>query len=354
MRHPFWRWTGWLSIGLTGCLHGQDWRAAVAKPTARAVVDRHESRPVPKVVGPFRSGAPKFAPPADVVTPTLPSTAVVRKPTVPQEVALPSTSKPVPQPHTAQVVTAEHRVPPTTSAVLQTVSGEVTQKASPAAATPSPIIAEQPRSDVFAEFERAIPLRQPVAKSLAPVADDLVESVVVQRRKFEPQAELPIITPANAIASTKPSVVQVSHSKSSESGTSDNQPRSLFSKSAVPAKELPDVTETTTAASAESHREEGETAVRPHDVSILVEQVFEDLRQRRLTDARKRTDWLKQLVKQRESVNSANTRGEVPQAESSNAHSGEPRRLDADPQATAVEKSAPETFFDDDESSKSQ
>ena len=35
MRYPFWKWTqwaSWLCVGLSGCLHGQDWRAAAKPP----------------------------------------------------------------------------------------------------------------------------------------------------------------------------------------------------------------------------------------------------------------------------------------------------------------------------------
>ena len=68
MRHPFWKWTqwtSWLCVGLSGCLHGQDWRAAVSKPLTRPVADRRESLPQPKVIGPRRQQRTAFVPPTD-------------------------------------------------------------------------------------------------------------------------------------------------------------------------------------------------------------------------------------------------------------------------------------------------
>lgn len=90
--------------------------------------------------------------------------------------------------------------------------------------------------------------------------------------------------------------------------------------------------------------------VRPQDVSVLVEQVFEDLRQRRLNEARQRTEWLKQLVKKREPAGLTKGAEEAAASNTSNTDSDEPRWLQVDPQATAIEKTATEAFFDDEES----
>lgn len=358
MRHPFWRWAGWLSIGLSGCLHGQDWRAAVTNPTTRPVADQRESRPQPKVVGPFRGGQPKFVPPAEVsnapaiaVRPATPS----RVPQFPKEVTLSPASKPEPRVRTQQVTPAGHEVPQTALATSQkvapAVSAETSQVVSPKETAAPPVVVESPRTEPFAEFERTIPSRHPVVvKPAVPPAKPV--EVVVEESEPEQPAPLPVITPAGAIVAAKPMEIQPSRSRSLEPDvpSSDERPRGLFSKSAVLAKELPDVTDTTAATAKDSPDVDAETSVRPQDVSVLVEQVFEDLRQRRMDDARQRTEWLKQLVRKRAPASSANGVEDGASMETSENHSGEPRRLNVDPQATAVEKAVPETFFDDEES----
>ena len=72
------------------------------------------------------------------------------------------------------------------------------------------------------------------------------------------------------------------------------------------------------------------SAAQPRDVALLVDQVFEDLRQRRLADARQRTEWLKQLVARR------STKHEI----------SEPRMLDDIKAATPIESAEVEDFFD--------
>lgn len=358
MRHPFWRWTGWLSIGLTGCLHGQDWRAAVSKPLTRTVADRCESRPVPKVVGPLRNVSPKFALPAEVAAqPALAAqpVAIKRVPQFPPEVSLPPAAPPEERSRKSLVTPVGHAVSATIpQTVVQAASAETPQSVRPSPVTPSLVVEAPPRTGPFAEFERAIPMRQSVVASLATPQAEPAEVIVVEPRKPEPSTALPVITPAGAIISAKPVVTQSSRSESStpEDSSLDDRPRGLFSKSAVPAKELSDVTEITAVPAKDLIRAEAELSVRPQDVAVLVEQVFEDLRQRRLNDARQRTAWLKQLVKQRAPASPAKVLGEEVPAASDGERSVEPRRLESNPQATAVEKSAAETFFDDDESTK--
>ena len=363
MRHPFWKWTGWLSIGLTGCLHGQDWRAAVSKPLTRTVADRRESRPVPKVVGPLRNASPKFAPPAEVAAQpafTAQPVAIKRVPQLPPEVSLPSAAQPEERSRKSLVTPVGHAVSATLpQTVVQAASAETPQSVRPSPVTPPLVVEAPPRTGPFAEFERAIPMRQSVVTSLATPQAEPAEVIVVEQRKSEPSTALPIITPAGAIISAKPVATQSSRSESSkpEDSPLDDRPCGLFSNSAVPAKELSDVTEITAVPAKDLIRAEAGLSVRPQDVSVLVEQVFEDLRQRRLNDARQRTAWLKQLVKQRAPASPAKVLGEeVPAASDGERSDGErsvePRRLESDPQATAVEKSAPETFFDDDESTK--
>ena len=371
MRHPFWQWTGWLSIGLTGCLHGQDWRAAVTKPATRSVADRRESRPVPKVVGPFRQSSSKFVPTADVAAPPLlteKATTVQPVPQFPREVALPTVAKSEQPSLQSRVTPVGHSVTVTTlQAVVPAANVDDPQVTTPKAAVPSPIVEAPPSTGPFAEFERAIPGRQIVVSRPAEPRADLVENVivenvVVQNRTSEKSTALPVITPAGAMFSGKPVATQkkLLERAEPEDLSSDDQPRGLFSKSAGSAKESLDVNELTVVSTKELVtkevppkdlvRAEIVPSVRAQDVSVLVEQVFEDLRQRRLSDARQRTAWLKQLVKQRApATSSRHPREEIPTTAEAGS-SVEPRRLEYDPQATAVEKSAPDAFFDDVES----
>lgn len=353
MRHPFWRWAGWLSIGLSGCLHGQDWRAAVSKPTTRPVADQRESRPQPKAVGPLRSGQPKFVPPTETTNPP----AVVAQPAMgknaqspAREVALPLASKSEPRVRAQQVTPVGHETPQTISpAVVPAAFAEAPQAIGQTAITSPSIVGESPRTGPFAEFERTIPSRGSVSTKAAELPAKPVEVVVEENEPEEP-ASLPVITPAGAsMPPKKPIEIQPARSRSLEPDAlpSDDQPRGLFSKSAALTKELPDVTDITAAAKSPAD-EHAEPSVRPQDVSVLVEQVFEDLRQRRVNDARQRTEWLKQLVKQRASAGSNGAKDEA-SLEAMENHSGEPRRLNVDPMATAVEKPALETFFDDEE-----
>ena len=93
----------------------------------------------------------------------------------------------------------------------------------------------------------------------------------------------------------------------------------------------------------ESMHADLEQAARPRDVAVLVEQVFEDLRQRRLDQARQRTAWLKQLVSRRE-----------PALEESSAAKqagtrAEPQQLRVDQSAAPVHKSPSDKLLNDDE-----
>lgn len=374
MRHPFWRWTGWLSLGLAGCLHGQDWRAVVSKPTSRPVADRRESRPQPKVVGPVRGGQPKFVPPAEVATPA----AIESRPAVARAVQaaplseqhkVPPKVKPELQTRRSEIIPVGLDVPKAAPSVTQSVVPPVAASASPAntsasvTSPPSSLVIERPRSEGFAEFERTIPTRQfdSVNRSVQPA--DAIEVVVTEKSEpdkatalSEKAPALPVITPAGALVPTKPVISPGSSSRTlePEAAASEDRPRGLFSNSVPRAKELPDVTDTNTAPEKDPPSVDAEPAVRPQDVSVLVEQVFEDLRQRRLNDARQRTEWLKQLVKKRGPAGPAKEAEKAVSPDTGDARSDEPQHLQVDPQATAVEKMATDSFFDDEESTNCQ
>lgn len=319
MRHPFWQWAGWLSLGLSGCLHGQDWRAAVTKPMTRPVADRRESRPQPKVVGPIRGTPPKFLPPPEVA----PAPAVIARgpissqvPAVPPEVALPTREQPKPVVSESMIIPVSHEVR----------APQVT--AAPVASPPS-------SNGSFAEFERIIPQAQSIATSRSVSNDakkpELVEpaEVVIVEHSAESADVLPEIIPARSSVSVP---VAPPRELELDDVTADDQPRGLFSKSSALAKELPDVNELSdTTANAPTEKVEPE--FRPRDVSVLVDQVFEDLRLRRMNAARQRTEWLKQLVSKRTAAS-------------------EPRHIEIDPQATSLATTRSETHATNEETSQ--
>lgn len=376
MRHPFWRWTGWLSLGLAGCLHGQDWRAAVSKPMTRTVADRHESRSQPKVVGPARGGQPKFVPPPGVAAPATvaarpaATSALKATPPLPEASVVSASAKSKPQPRRSEIIPVGLDVPKTASSVSPVVVPAVTARALPmetsasaSETSSSGIVIERPRSGGFAEFERTIPTRRFDSVDRSVQAADAIEVIVSE--KSEPEkttalpettTALPVITPAGALVPAKPVINPGSSSRTlePEAAGANDRPRDLFSNSVPRAKELPDVTDTKIASEKDPSSADAEPSVRPQDVSVLVEQVFEDLRQRRLNDARQRTEWLKQLVKKRGPATPAKAAEKAVSSDTDDARSDEPRRLQVDPQATAIEKAGTELYFDDEESTNCQ
>ena len=203
---------------------------------------------------------------------------------------------------------ARNQVPP----VVQTVR-----------APQSPANMQTPAREVFAEFERTIPLRHTSVprKFAPPVEDD--EVVVVRKREPTTPRPLPSIIPAG----TSVPVIQ------------PGVPRSL---PPVSAKELPDVTDTLNPSPDLPHADLEQIA-RPRDVALLVEQVFEDLRQRRLDQARQRTAWLKQIVTRRESALE-----ETLSAKQASV-AAEPKRLHVDEHAVPANAMPSEKLLDDDE-----
>lgn len=365
MRHPFWRWTGWLSIGLTGCLHGQDWRAVVTSPKIQSVTDRRESRPQPKVIGPFRNVPPNFVLPAEAAT----SSAIAARPaaagatnSVPQfsqDVTRPLATKPEARSGSTRAMPVGREVSPVAPTIPQVVvppaGAGILQATSPAVKSPSTAIVELSQSRPFAEFERVIPLRPSIAASTTVPLVSPDDAIVFEESEPDNASAMPVISPAGVFVSAKSGTTQESQARrlGPETSASDVRPRGLFSKSAVLAKELPEVTDTTSAEKISSNASD-EPSVGPQDVSILVEQVFEDLRLRRLNDARRRTEWLKQLVMKRVPASAANVVGEGASVETDDNRSSEPRRLAVDPWATAVERVVPDSFVTDEESTSSK
>ena len=380
MRHPFWKWTqwaSWLCVGLSGCLHSQDWRAAVSKPLTRPVADRRESLPQPKVIGPLRKEKTTFVPSTSLPAPTVvasppvrtsvpivsgprplsskvgappvshvtPSAIVARPPALTAsgmdgasrraaEAIQPPTTKDEAQPRGAKVHEAVFIPPPappaspaTSPLPVQIPAPQLTAEPPPVVQTvrapQSPANMQTPTREVFAEFERTIPLRKAnvVQESAAPAEDD--EIVVAPEREPTVPRTLPLIIPAG----TSTPVIQ------------PGVPRSL---PPIAAKELPDVTDTITTAP-DSLPADLEQVARPRDVALLVEQVFEDLRQRRLDQARQRTAWLKQIVTSRESAL------EETLAARQAGVAAEPKRLHVDQHAAPVHKTPSDKLLDDEE-----
>ena len=344
MRHPIWQLTGLLSIGLAGCLHGQDWRAVVRKPTVHAVAERRQSTPVPKTVGRIRSASTTFVPPPapPAAQPALPSVA-------------PPENKNV---RTDTTVVEQRDMVPSAPNSSKTLT--------------LPAVAEHSPSTSFAEFERAIVPQtvNSVSRSVPAAATRIDAEVITQ---LDPKSDavevtvpdviepkkaitLPLIIPAGRLLPSNPKTVESLPPQIAERAVpaAAEPPRALFSKSAVSAKELPAVTDATATPAKASPSAEAERPVSPQDVSVLVQQVFEDLRQRRLSDARTRTDWLKQLVMKRVPVNHSRVNADESAAESVENSPGEPRTLTVDPQATSVGKSDVEPDLNHNEPTSNQ
>jgi hypothetical protein len=224
----------------------------------------------------------------------------------------PPTTQGEAQPRGTTVVATEFVLPPVPPAALP---APVTSPAPEPAPVVVPAVPTGPSSlarDGFAEFERTIPTRPGIApRTDAPTvpSPDIVITPDPEPRRLPP---LPVITPA----------------ANSGVNVSPVEPRSVPS---VPAKELPDVSEAHPIATAEPGVVQ-ESSTGPRDVALLVEQVFEDLRQRRLDDAKQRTQWLKQLVtNRRPSSESGVTEAQPVEFQE------EPLRLQVDPQATPVD-----------------
>jgi hypothetical protein len=251
------------------------------------------------------------------------------------EAIKPPTTQEEAQPRGIKLVEANFIPPPAPPAAPPT-SPLSDQTPAPALTSATPLPAQaarasQPSSnnestarETFAEFERTIPLSS--TNSTRKPEPRVEDDVIIVDPKLEPAApqSLPVIIPAGTSApAIEPAV-----------------PRSL---PPIEAKELPDVTDTTNPTS-DLPPANLDQLSRPRDVAVLVEQVFEDLRQRRLDHARQRTSWLKQVVTRRESALDENS------AAKPVGVAAEPRRLRVDQHALPVDQAPSEKLLDDDES----
>lgn len=336
MRHPLWQLTGLLSLGLSGCLHGQDWRAVVSKPTIHTVAERRESTPAPKVVGRVKSGKKAFVPPAPPAVPVAP--LPVAQPekenrSVPSEITFVERPDLVPSaPNSSKTLTLPAVVEQRPNASFAEFERTITVPR-----TIKSVSQSKPRAANEIQTEAALPFEvEEVSRSVSEA--DVVEVVVADMIVPQNADTLPLIIPAGTL---KPATAHSPSTRTSAPATAaaGEIPRALFSKPAVPPKELPAVTDALAKPAMASPSAEAERPVRPQDVSVLVQQVFEDLRQRRLNDARSRTDWLKQLVMKRAPANSSRVGTEETPAATIERDSAEPRPLIVDPQATSIDRS---------------
>ena len=311
MRHPFLTWTGWLTLSLAGCIHGFDGR----KTATQSVSDQDSSATV--VVGPFRKTPKQFAPAqgrqaasgTQPVKSNIPKRAqlprledfinnVAKTASPTPTLGLTTSSKTSTARRDSQVLPAQFQtqkpvqpqnsldrepvffpddepVPPTVTAPQQL----------PLAKNSQPATTSLPSEPVpFAEFERAVPISTkstaskviPVSSNepvLAPPADEGVD--IEQSSPVTKDADS---NSSNAESESLPMIFP------SQSTSKPATFRELPPQATGLSKEQTSVAETS------------KTTARPRDVALLVEQVFEDLRQRRLDAARERTEWLKRLV----------------------------------------------------------
>ncbi len=302
MRQPFWRWTGWLCLGLAGCLRGNVHQSQVrVGPNVR-----DGSRQIVPVSG-QQAHARLLAATAAGKTATSDNSATFR-------VAVPGPTMGSTRSTSAGCPTCSAGVCVSPKSA-DGIAGEFVPVAVPADELPmtispyDPSVAlrpDEPRP--FVAKASAIPISQSVSTRISykpSLDDDFFPD------DHEPSAKFP--------------VRQVSNQNPADSPPLD-QPEDT-TESRRPAKqETPDVVQQQLTDTLPKG-----SAAQPRDVALLVDQVFEDLRQRRLADARQRTEWLKQLVARR----------------SATPEAFEPRMLDDIKAATPIEPVEVEDFFEE-------
>lgn len=354
MQNPWWRWTAWLgglSVGLAGCLHGHDWRAAVTRPQTRPVAEQTEARPQPTVIGPYRKGATKIAtrPPAA----TAPHTVSAAARRAPPASAAPVKNAPFRPPEAdprvrqvANVAVVPSNVSPDQASLAEN-GGRGPIRSSP------PLDVQRSAAVGFAEFERSFPTRTSkpspaaVAPAKAKTLDVTVKDIGHPEAKPAERVSLPVITPAGALRPPPSATAASPAALANEPAAAPPQPPPLDSESDRHAKELPDVSDTSITPTKTHPEVTGPPPAQPRDVAVLIEQVFEDLRQRRMEDARQRTEWLKQLVIQRSPTHPANALSQEALPESLADSANAPRRLTIDPHAAPAQASPSDSRRDD-------
>lgn len=333
-----------LTLGLAGCIHGFDGR----KTSTQSVADQNSSAPM--VVGPFRKPTSRFTPPA--AKPAGKQTAAdakPSKPTVSKRESLPrleeinkpqaktaSTKEPTVR-RDSHVIPTEyqqnHQAMPAEQEPVYFPDDEPIQ---PPVTTPQKLSAKkkaEPAANAvtsepapFAEFERAIPITsKPDKPKILPVS-----------------GKEPVQAPPAESSSEAESSPLSSTGKGSDGSAPQAEPLPTIiplpkASTLTPQRELPPPA---TGLSKEQTpvAEPSKATARPRDVALLVEQVFEDLRQRRLDDARERTEWLKRLVTSgttptqvsTDAGNSNDAPATSTSAPETSPISREPKRLDAE------------------------
>lgn len=355
MRHPFWRWTTCLSLGFAGYVHGFESREVTAPKAA-------DSRPAtrPMVVGPFRKSPISSAAPSRTSAtfrPDAHKTNIASNklplPTTPPQNKLASETQAdnkadksvntqgttslredCAYPRGAKIVTAQF-VPGAPPAELSSEESSSEVLLSQVTVTQPPRTNAPPSNEprAFAEFDRAIPINNRVtpapaegtAETKSDDNDDEGNSEYFFPKNIEPRPRqtMPVIVPAEIpVASqvaARPLKPVVNRLKTERSAMAES---TATTKSQLAAK------------------------TRPQDLAVLVEQVFEDLRQRRLSDARDRTEWLKRTVANSASTSAkplsedADPKSLDASSDVSSSASREPKRLNADSNAVPAKASA--------------
>ncbi len=256
MRHPFWKWAGWLGVSLAGCLHGQDGRRVLTHPIA----DRQESLR-PATAGPRQlKREPTKSSPTLTWDPIVGTGPANKQHQAARDPRLVSRVNPA-RPTDAQIIPTKYVSPSAPTSESVPTPTKPTPLPEPAKFVPAPTTSGTPLTRAvrsretrpFAEFERAVPLRSTRNAESSATATD---------------ARCPAADEVESLSSP-----------------SDEKHRA-----SCQTKEFSDVANSATTIRA------AESTARTRDVAQLVEQVFEDLRQHRLTEARERTEQLRRLV----------------------------------------------------------
>lgn len=287
MRHPFWRLTSWLSLGLAGCVHGWDGRKSVTQ----TVADQSDPTTRSLVVGPFLKKPATFVSRSQPQRLAAPAQSVVALPD-PNVTRTSDSARPINGP----IQQIEFVPPPAPPA--EEIHPPITPKTSLRSTPTPPLLSRVTIASItgpFAEFERAIPDfgDQPMPEPVVPaiVISDEPEVVAGEDPELFPDSANLVARPQKATVPVwttddLPEIVPANRGKLPTIVTAEPINPSLIRSAERPAVADPTTPTTPTA----------ETKPSAKDVSLLVDQVFDDLRQHRIHEARQRTEWLRRMV----------------------------------------------------------
>jgi hypothetical protein len=197
-----------------------------------------------------------------------------------------------------------------------------------------------------------MPLQEPARFVPAPTTSGNPATRAVDSRETRPFAEFERVVPLRGIRNAESSAT-VTDSQCPGVGRVESlsSPSEEKHRVSCQTKELPNVANSPTTIRA------NESTIQTRDVAQLVEQVFEDLRQHRLTEARERTEQLKRLVARSSTskvldvtvdgpAQPANAVGDHPAETQLPEHSNESPVDVVNEAATSTDDSENENFFD--------